>query len=304
MSAPPSGEQFEIGSGEQRAVIVEVGGGVREYEVGGRAVLDPYPLGAMCDGAHGAPLIPWPNRLADGRYSFDGVEHQLALNEPAKRNASHGLLRWRAWRALERRSDRVVMGVRLHPMPGYPFALDVSIAYALGDGGLSVRTTAVNVGELACPFGAGQHPYISAGEGLLDDCLLELPAHTRLLADEERQLPTGREALAGSAFDFRRARRLGGLQIDSGFTDLERDADRLARCALTRADGSIVELWADERYGFIQLYSADTLAPERRRRGLAVEPMTCAPNAFRSGDGLVRLEPGASLSCSWGVRLR
>lgn len=70
---PPSGEQFEISYGEQRATIVEVGAGVREYVVGERPVLDPYPLQAMCDGGHGAPLIPWPNRIADGRYRFDDV---------------------------------------------------------------------------------------------------------------------------------------------------------------------------------------------------------------------------------------
>ncbi len=304
MTVAPSGEQFEISAGGQRAVIVEVGGGVREYEVDGRAVLHPYPPGEMCDGAHGAPLIPWPNRLADGRYSFDGVEHQLPLSEPSRRNASHGLLRWRPWRALEREADRVVMGARLHPSPGYPFTLDVSIAYTLGEHGLSVCTTALNIGEQACPYGAGQHPYLAPGEGLIDDCVLELPARTRLVTDDERELPTGREAVEGTAFDFRRPRRLGDLRLDSGFTDLERDAAGLACCRLTWADGSTVELWADERYAFIQLYSADTLAAPRRRRGLAAEPMTCAPNAFRSGDGLVRLEPGASLSSSWGVRIR
>ena len=94
----PSGEQFEISHRGQRATIVEVGGGVREYAVDGRAVLDPYPPDAICDGAHGAPLIPWPNRLADGRYSFDGVDYQVALTEPTKRNAIHGFLRWRSWR--------------------------------------------------------------------------------------------------------------------------------------------------------------------------------------------------------------
>src|SRR5436189_463564 len=117
---PPSGVQFEIAYGEQRATIVEVGGGVRAYEVGGRSVLDPYPIEAMCDGAHGAPLIPWPNRLADGRYRFDGVDHQVALTEPEKRNAIHGLLRWRPWRAAERERSRVAMQATLHPMQGYP----------------------------------------------------------------------------------------------------------------------------------------------------------------------------------------
>lgn len=78
----PSGDQFQIRHGDQRATIVEVGGGVREYLTGDRAVLESYPLEAICDGAHNTPLIPWPNRLADGRYRFDGVDHQVALTEP------------------------------------------------------------------------------------------------------------------------------------------------------------------------------------------------------------------------------
>ncbi|MGA9874606.1 MAG: aldose 1-epimerase family protein [Solirubrobacteraceae bacterium] len=303
MTVAPSGEQFEIASGEQRAVVVEVGGGVREYSVAGRPVLHPYELGEMCDGAHGAPLIPWPNRLADGRYRFEGADYQVALTEPAKHNAIHGFLRWRPWRALERETSRVVVGTRLHPTPGYPFALDVSIAYELSEAGLSVETTALNIGERRCPYGAGQHPYLSPGEGLLDDCLLELPARTRVLIDEQRQLPTGGEPVEGTLFDFRSARRLGDLRVDSAFTDLTRDPVGHAITKLFRADRSCVELWVDEQHPFIEIYTADTLARTRRRGGLAVEPMTCAPNAFQSGDGLVVLGPGELLTTRWGVRL-
>src|SRR5580698_761170 len=124
MSIAPSGEQFEITNGAPLATIGEVGGGIREYAVAGRDVLDPYPLQAMCDGAHGAPLIPWPNRLADGRYSFDSVDYQVALSEPEQGNAIHGLTRWLNWAATESAPNRVVMGLRLHPSKGYPFALD------------------------------------------------------------------------------------------------------------------------------------------------------------------------------------
>jgi aldose 1-epimerase len=300
---PPSGEQFEIVHGEQRATIVEVGGGVREYAVGGRPVLDPYPLHAICDGAHGTPLIPWPNRLGDGRYSFDGEDYQVALTEPAKHNAIHGFLRWRPWRALEREPSRVVMGARLHPLSGYPFTLDVQVEYTLAEDGLGVCTTAVNLGERACPYGAGQHPYLSPGAGLIDECTLELPARTRILVDAERALPVGREAVAGGEYDFTSARTLGRRQIDAPFTDLLRDSAKRAAARLAAPDGDTVELWVDETYSVIELYTGDTLSPARRRRGLAVEPMTCVPNAFQSGEGLVRLEPSQSLSSRWGVRL-
>jgi aldose 1-epimerase len=301
--APPSGEQFEIAHGEHRATIVEVGGGVRAYSVGDRPVLDPYPRDAICDGAHGAPLIPWPNRLEDGRYAFDGSDYQLALTEPARRNAIHGLLRWRNWSAVERASDRVVMGIRLHPMTGWPFPLELSITYALGDDGLTVETRATNAGRGACPFGSGQHPYLSAGGGTLDDCTLELLAAERILVDDERELPLAQEPVAGTPFDFGVARPVGSLAIDHAFRGLRRDADGLAWVRLGRPGGETVSLWCDDGYSLLQLYTGDTLAPGRRRLGLGAEPMTCPPNALRTGDGLVRLEPGETCATRWGVRL-
>jgi aldose 1-epimerase len=303
MAAAPSGEQFEISFARQRATIVEVGGGVRAYSSDGRDVLQPYAIDEICDGAHGAVLVPWPNRLDSGSYDFDGASQQLALTEPAKRNAIHGLLRWQPWRALEHDADRVVMGARVHPQPGYPFDLDVSVEYSLGEDGLIVVTSATNVGDRPCPYGAGQHPYLSPGEALLDDCTLELPAETVILTDAERQLPTGSVPVAGGPLDFRRPRPLGTTVIDSPFGDLRRDGDRLATVRLTAPDDHCVELWVDERYALLEVFTGDTLAPHRRRRGLAIEPMTCPPDAFRSGERLIRLEPGESVRSTWGTRL-
>jgi len=304
MSPPPSGEQFEIVHGDQRATIVEVGGGVREYEAGGRRVLDPYPLEAMCDGAHGAPLIPWPNRLADGRYSFDGAEHQVALTEPEKHNAIHGFLRWRNWEAREQEPARIAMGTRLYPLTGWPFTLDVSVAYSLSEHGLTVETRAVNVGEQPCPYACGGHPYLSPGEGSrVDECTLELAAGTRILTDNERQLPTGREPVEGTAFAFRALRPIGELAVDFAFTDLERDGEGRAWARLARPDGRTAELWVDDTYPVLEIYTGDTLAPDRRRRGLGCEPMTCPPNGLQSGEGIIRLEPGESHVGRWGGRL-
>jgi aldose 1-epimerase len=299
----PSGEQFEIVHGEQRATIVEVGGGVRAYGVGNRAVLDPYAREAICDGAHGAVLIPWPNRIADGRYSFDGVDHEVALTEPRRHNAIHGFLRWRPWRAASHEPDRVVMQTILHPLDGYPFTLEVSVAYALSDTGLSVSTSATNLGEHACPYGAGHHPYLSPGEERLDECALRLPADTRIVTDEERKLPAGHESVQGTPFDYRRSRSLGEQQIDFAFTGLARDQDGHARASLSSPDGNSVELWVDDAYPFLEVYTGDELAPPRRWHGLGLEPMTCAPNAFQSGEGLVRLDPGETHTARWGARL-
>jgi aldose 1-epimerase len=303
MSTPPSGLQFELRHGVQAATVVEVGGGIREYRHARRPVLEGYALGSICDGAHGAPLIPWPNRLAGGHYSFDGAGHQLPLDEPERGNAIHGLLRWRPWSARGQTPASVTMQARLLPLEGYPFALEVEIRYELSDDGLEVATSARNIGERPCPYGAGQHPYLSAGGAAVDECTLELPAATRLLNDEHHQIPVGREPVAGTRFDFRQARTLGGDRLDDAFTDLARGGDGRARARLGCPDGAAVELWVDERHRVLQAFTGDTLAPERRRRAVAVEPMTCPANAFASGEGLLRLQPGESVTTTWGVGL-
>ncbi len=303
MSRAASGAQFHISAGSQRATIVEVGGGIREYAVGTRDVVEPYPLEAMCDGAHGAPLIPWPNRLAEGAYSFDGDRYQVAVTEPDKHNAIHGLLRWRNWQAIEHDPDRVLMATRLHPMPGYPFLLDVQIEYTLSSTGLTVTTTATNRGETTCPYGSGQHPYLSPGTGLINQCTLQLEAAKWVDTANDRQLPTGTRTTVGTPMDFTAAKEIGEQRLDTPFFDLARDSDGRAWVILTGPDGTRAELWVDRTYEFIELYSGDTLAEDRRRRGLGAEPMTCPPNAFQTGIGLQRLDPGASCTSSWGARL-
>lgn len=306
MTAPVacSGSQYEIREGEQRATIVEVGGGIREYSVAGRDVLDPYPLEAICDGAHGAPLIPWPNRLADGRYTFDGDEYQVELSEPERHNAIHGFLRWRSWHVLAHEHASVTVGCRLLPRAGYPFALEVRITYTLARAGLSVQTSARNIGANRCPFAAGQHPYLSGGGEKIDNCGLQLGASTRILVDDERKLPCGTEPVPEGSYDFRSPRRIGALEIDSAFCDLKRDEDGCVNVALTAPDGRSAQLWADRSYPVIELYTGDSLSPERRRRGLGVEPMTCAPNGLATGAGIAVLEPGEVHRSRWGVLLR
>jgi aldose 1-epimerase len=303
VSVPPSGQQHEIAYGLHEATIVEVGGGVRSYRVDGEDVLHPYSLSSMCDGAHCAPLVPWPNRLADGRYSFDGVEHQVALTEPDKHNAIHGFLRWRNWTVVTHEPSRVVMATRLHPLQGWPHALDIALEYELDDDGLTTEIRARNVGQAACPFAAGQHPYLSPGSGLVDDCSLQLEAETRIVTDSQRQLPTGREAVRGTDYDFNSSRLIGDQQIDFAFTGLKRDGAGRAWTRLIRPDGHTVELWVDHGFPYVEIYTADTLAPERRRSGLGCEPMSCPPNGLATGEDIIRLEPGESFVGRWGVRM-
>jgi aldose 1-epimerase len=296
----PSGAQIEIVHGDQRAVVVEVGGGLREYTLDGRDVLDGYGANEMSSSGRGQVLIPWPNRIQDGRYSFDGQDHQLPLDDVEEQDAIHGLVRWGSWIAGDRAENRVVMEHALHPQPGYPFSLALSVEYLLSEEGLLVRTTATNRGPRPCPYGSGNHPYLMAPVSRVDSLTLRVPGNT-LLRSDERGIPVDRLPAEGTDYDFRRPRVIGPTVLDHAFTDLARGDDGRARVELRDPDrGAGVTLWADEAYPYVMVFTGDPL-PDVNRRSLAVEPMTCPPNAFRSGEGLIRLEPGQSLTGTWGI---
>ncbi len=302
MPLAPSGRQVTLRAHDQELVVVEVGGGLRAYTWEGRPLLDPYPETDMAPGAHGQPLLPWPNRLEGGSYEFDGEHQQTPISEPELGNAIHGLTRWRNW-VVEEEEQRARLVLLLHPEPGYPFLLRLALTYSLSPEGLKVTLEAENLGPRALPFGAGFHPYLHPGGDRVDGASLRLPARTALEADQ-RMLPTGRtHPVAGPTEDFVAAREIGTEVVDGCFTDLERDPDGRARVRLQGADGRTVVLWCDQAYQFLQVFTGDTLAPALRRRGLAVEPMTCPANAFRSGTGLLRLDPGGRFQGEWGLAL-
>ena len=294
----PTGDQIELICGGQRLWVVEVGAGIRLYTVEGRQVLDGYGEDELCRSARGQSLLPWPNRIQDGRYAFGGEQRQLALTEPENGCAIHGLVRWANWRIADRERDRVTMEHVLHPQPGYPHVLELRIEYVLGDEGLTVRTSATNAGTTPCPFGTGAHPYVMFGSARADTLMLGVPARTRLLADN-RGIPTATVDLDGSEYDFRVPRRIGEAKLDTAYTDFERDG-RGRALVCVGSDDAETAVWFDERYRYVMLFTGDP-RPDVDRRSVAVEPMTCAPNAFRTGDGLLTLEPGESFRAEWGI---
>ncbi|MFP5312764.1 MAG: aldose 1-epimerase family protein [Actinomycetes bacterium] len=305
-SALPSGRQYDISFRGQHATLTEVGAALRDYRMDGRALLDGYGQEEMCTGARGQSLIPWPNRIKDGSYEWQGSRLQLDLSEPDKGGAIHGLTRWRNWNMAEQRADAASFTYTLHACQGWPWVLGCRLDYRLDEGGLSVRTTVVNQSPVPLPYGTGAHPYLSLGlgSGTVDAGLVQVPGRTFLPVDG-RGIPTGHERVDGTQYDLRELQQLGGRHIDVAYTDLLRDGDGLARVKLVRPDHSAgVELWVDGSYPYLEIFTGDTLPqPERRRTGLGVEPMTCAPDAFNSGEGLVTLEPGQSHTARWGINL-
>jgi aldose 1-epimerase len=296
-----SGDQIEIVCGPRRAVLTTVGATLRAYVVGDRPIVEGYGADEVCPDGRGQVLMPWPNRVAGGRYLFAGREQVLPIDEPSLGHAIHGLVRWAEWRVEESSASVARFHHRLCARPGYPFPLELSVEYRLSPTGLAVSHRATNVGEAPCPFGAGAHPYFHFSGARADELELTVPAKEWLEVDE-RSIPRARRGVPGSPLDFRRARVIGGAHLDHAFTGLERDGDGIAQVVL-RHGRDEVRVWQDAAFDWVQVYTGDTLrGPARRRTGVAIEPTSCAPNAFNSGDGLRVLAPGEAFEGRWGVQ--
>ncbi|MGY5763625.1 aldose 1-epimerase family protein [Brachybacterium sp. DNPG3] len=309
MSAPstPSrdrGRLFVLAAGDYRAEVSAVGAVVESLTIGGRDLLVRNPEQGPIQFYRGALVAPWPNRIGDGRYTWDGQEIQAPINEVERGNALHGLLSFHAFEEVSASEATLELRAALFPSPGYPFHLELRVRFALdAETGLETEVLARNIGEQDAPYGVCPHPYLVAGTDRLDQWSLEVSAGTVVTVTEDRLLPTGTAPIAsGSEFDFSTAREIGDLFIDHAFTDLARDEAGRLRVTVTSAQGTGAEITSGPECGWLQIHTGDQPDPAIHRLGLAVEPMTCPPDAFRSGTDVVRLSPGAEHRAEWTIR--
>jgi aldose 1-epimerase len=302
-AVPLTGAQHAISAGDYRAAITELGAGLRALWYRGSPVVAGYEPDELPPAGAGQLLAPWPNRVDRGAYDVGGEHLQLDLSEPARDTAIHGLTRWTGWDEVTRAADAVALRHVLLGSPGYPFCLELAAEYRLDQAaGLRVTISARNAGTRPAPYGTGSHPYLTTGTPTIDECELEVRAD-RWLPTDERGIPVGPPRdVTGTSYDFRTARSLAGISLDHGLTGLARDSAGHAVARLT-GGGRQLELWAGPGYDWLQVFTGDALGQDQRRRALAVEPMTCPPNAFVTGAGLLVLEPGDSVTHSWGLRV-
>jgi aldose 1-epimerase len=300
-----SGAAYSLAHGDYTAEIAGVGATLRVLRHRGRDLIVPFDADEVRPAFRGAILAPWPNRVVDGRYEFHGTEYELALTEPRRGHALHGLAAWQEWSLVSSAGSHVELAFRVEAQFGYPFRIDLLVRYELTDAGLSTTVTATNTGRAAAPYGTGPHPYLVAGPGRVDNWSLELPARAVLTVTPDRLIPIDLadvELEDDGAFDFVAARPIDSTFIDHAFTELERDADGRATVRVTTHDGSsgVAITWGTECQ-WVQIHTADQPEPSIDRLGLAVEPMTCPPDAFNTGTDLVVLDPGEQHEASWTI---
>ena len=295
---PLSGHQFALASGDLEAVVASIGASVRRLTVGGRDMVVPFEEDEVRPSYRGAVLAPWPNRVVNGVWSLDGGQQRLALTEPERGHALHGLAAWLDFAPLEVAADRVVLEATIEPQTGYPFRVRVEVDYRLDADGLTTRVTLRNVGAGVAPVGAASHPYLVAGDGRVDDWTVQLRAESVMTVTPDRLVPIEIVPVAG-ALDLRTPRTLGGSFIDHAFTGLPEGEVELT--VMAEHGRGVGMRWLSESCPWVQVHTADRPDPSESRLGLAVEPMTCPPDAFNSGTDVARLAPGASTSAGWTI---
>ena len=283
-------------AGPARASVHSVGASLASLKVGERDLVVPFDPADVRPVFRGALLAPWANRIVDGRYRFAGEEHQLALTESARGHALHGLVAWQEFSVVAQSASAVTLSAEVVPQTGYPWRIRLHSRFELSESGLQQTVTATNLGTTSAPYGVAAHHYLVAGSGPLDSWQLTLDAARVMLTEGERLLPgdvVGVEA-DPDRFDFRAGRILGDVEIDHAF-------EGASSATLVDAHGVGVRMEWGAECGWIQVHTADRPEPGLHRAGLAVEPMTCAPDAFNSGVGLIELEPGQRHSASWTI---
>ncbi|WP_017977107.1 aldose 1-epimerase family protein [Actinopolyspora halophila] len=299
-----NGRLYEIRSGHNRAVVAGVAATLLSWRVDGEEMLLTHDPSDPGEGYQGKTILPWPNRIDRGSYEFGGERLQVPINEPSRQAALHGLMNFVEWEPVRHRSDSVRLRYLLHPQYGYPFSVEFSIEYAVDHHGVRCTLTAENRGSTAAPVGWANHTYLAAGPGGTDRMRLRLPAETYYRTND-RLIPTGTAAVSGTEYDFREEREIGTTEMDTAFKDLARDGDGHAVVRFGLEDGREVSLWMDEAYGYLQVYTDDAPSEDRERparSGITVEPNTCPPNAFVTGEAVRVLRPGERHTATWGLR--
>jgi len=305
--APPSAAfrvafpEWQLTSGDYRTVICAVGATVRELRHRQRHLIVPFDVAQVRPFFRGALIAPWPNRIADGRYTFAGKEFQVPINEVGRGHALHGLVHWNRWEEVDVQPDRIVLRTAVVPQDGYPFPIDLLAEYELDARGLTGRITATNLGPAPAPYGCCPHPYLVAGASPLDEWRVTLPAAARLEVDD-RLVPVGLRPVDDVDCDFRAPSLIGAREIDHAFTDLvAADDGSVVVQLLDPAHGTGVALSFGSWAPWVQIHTADRPEPENNRVGLAVEPMNCPPDAFNALQGPPILESGATHVAQWTI---
>ncbi len=289
---------IELSSSGYFADIRLKGGGLNSLTFDGRNLIEPY-LDHGVNRYSGDILAPWPNRIRDGKYSYQGKNYQLEITEPARLNALHGLVNNGLWDLVSKNPTSAELSYVLQKSDQFPSSIKFQIKYELSLEGLLIEISAKNTGKNPAPYGVSIHPYLVAdSQSKVDDWFLKLPAGDFFCVDEVRLLPTQVEPVP-SYLDFRELQQIRDTFIDHAFLiDENLDSQRIE---ILSPSGYGVAMSFSKDLKWIQVHTADREGGPDSRRSLAIEPMSCPPDAFNSGIDLIHLLPNETKSSFWRI---
>lgn len=247
----------------------------------------------------GSNLFPFPNRIADGKYVYGGQQFQLPLNFPQENNAIHGLIYDEEFKLLDQEDGEIGCKLLLEyeaeeESEGYPFRYHLKISYRLlENGGFESKIKVTNLMDRSIPVGHGWHPYFRLGNNLVNELQLEFPAEDILKVDE-RNIPIGESSKYNK---FNKLTPIENTILDNCFK-LSEENDKAEITIMNKTGTFGYKIWQETgkyKYNFLQVYTPPN------RKSIAIEPMTCAPDAFNNTNGLIILAPLESFTASWGI---
>ncbi len=305
------GQQFTLAldtpNGRLTAMIAQVGAGLRSLKLGETEFVESCEPDEIAPYCAGIVMSPWVNRLDGGKWTYKGQVLEVPITIHDQQNANHGLLEFAEYRLIDRTDNAtessVTLAATIQPRRGYPFLVETTVKYALSADGLTVTHGAENKSIDAAPYAVGGHPYLRVSGTPTEELVLKASAASVIDVDA-RQIPIGRSSVAGTKFDLRQGQRVGDNFFDHNFGDLEREADGMAHTYLTAPNGGQVDVWQDEAFKYVVLFTPD-FYPTRAGKvwAAAIEPQTSAANSFNTGEDLIWLEQGKTWSASWGIKV-
>lgn len=290
-------------TGSHLAIVPSFGANVLSLELHHQnrtsfAVIDGYEEESTLvqhSGYKSSKLMPFPNRINSGQYTWNNKAYQLPINKLDHQHAMHGLVYKAPFELIEViEEERQIVAIFayhfLGNVEGYPFPFYATLAYAFSGNEMVCTTTVENIGKSAIPFGDGWHPYLTLGMAI-DNCELMLPSVVQL-AVNERMIPTGEEQPFS---DFEQWQIIGNRHFDLGLRCLQKGTNVVS---LRRPnDSAMLQLWQNEAYPYLQVYTPP------HRKSIAIEPMSCSADAFNNGNGLKVLAPKAIFKGQYGVKI-
>lgn len=295
-------ELLDEAGGNALSFVPAFGSCVLDLSLRGVPVLDGYHTPMEMEAnrwAKNTVLFPFPNRLDYGAYQWEGADYQFPVNEPLSETALHGFGQDKPMQAyrFEVKETYAMAECRYSDkgeMPYYPFPFTFYIRFLLKNPGiLEVEMRFQNDGQQALPVGLGWHPYFCLA-ARIDDMSLQMP-ESQMVGVDTRMIPTGKRY---PYREFAQLRKIGATVLDNCFA-LPADVPGHAEVLLEGNKGRLRyrQETGPGKFNFLQVFTP----PDRN--ALAIEPMTCGPDAFNNKEGLIRLEPGAVAKASFSVEM-